>query len=261
MQFMRIIIQGPDHAFFNMALDEAISEAVRKKMSPPTLRLYQWDRPSVSLGYFQKIADINTGYCRTKGYPVVRRLTGGRAILHDAELTYSLSSPADSGLFGASLRKTYEVISNALLHGLKLNGIDAEISWKKQQAASHKNPACFKSVAYGEIKADGKKIIGSAQKRYKSGFMQHGSILLSFSADELRNALKEPHTADFEDIGALHDYNQKITLNQLHLSIKDAFERELQIKLVSDNPSRFELDSAKQLEQSKYSTKEWNFMR
>ena len=258
---MRMIIQGAGHAYRNMALDEALSEAVRKKLSPPTLRLYQWDRPSVSIGYFQKAADINTDYCRTKGYPVVRRLTGGRAILHDAELTYSLSSPADSGLFEAGLRKTYAVISNALLHGLKLNGIDAEISWRKKQGPAHRNPACFTSVSYGEIKAGGKKIIGSAQKRYKNGFMQHGSILLSFRADELRSALNGSNSVDFEDIGALRDHNREITVTQLQLSLKEAFEKELRIKLVADNPSRIEIDAAKELERNKYSTREWNYLR
>lgn len=261
MRFMRIIIQGPGHAFYNMAIDEAISEAVTRKLSPPTLRLYEWDRPSISIGYFQKTSDIDTRYCSKKGYPLVRRLTGGRAILHDAELTYSLSSLSNTYLFNNSLIKTYTVISNALLRGLKQNGIEAHMSGRKRHNSGNKNPACFKSMSYGEIKVNGKKIIGSAQKRYKDGFLQHGSILMNFNAEEMHNVLICNDDADFNDIGAIREYSPDLSLSQLIVSLKEAFEKELGVKLVSDNPSKFELSLAKELEQNKYSTEKWNFVR
>jgi len=261
MQFIRLINQGPDNAFFNMALDEAIAEAVRGNLSPPTLRFYQWDRPSISIGYFQKASDVNLDYCRKKGYPLVRRLTGGRAILHDEELTYSISSLAGSALFKDRLLETYTVISKALLRGLKLNGIEARISFRKTRSEHHKNPSCFKSMSYGEITVSGKKIIGSAQKRYTNGFLQHGSLLLGFKSDELRNSLREIGPDDVTHIGSIREYNSGITPDRLRRSLKDSFEKELNVKLVSDLPSKTELKAADKLVKTKYSTDEWNLMR
>jgi lipoate-protein ligase A len=261
MHFIRLISQGPDHAFFNMALDEAIAEAVRERRAPPTLRFYQWDRPSLSIGYFQKASDANLDYCDKKGYPLVRRLTGGRAILHDEELTYSISSFAGSVFFKERLIETYTVISNALLGGLKLNGIDARISFQKKRGAHHKNASCFRSMSYGEITVNGKKIIGSAQKRYTDGFLQHGSLLLGFNADELCNTLRGADPDDVTHIGSIRECSSGITPELLRRSMKEAFERELDVKLVTDEPSKAELKAADRLVKTKYSTDAWNLMR
>lgn len=260
MKFIRLITQGPCEAYYNMALDEAISEAVRQKLSPPTLRLYQWDRPSLSLGYFQKFSDIDADYCTGKGYPVVRRQTGGRAILHDAELTYSFSASSESP-FKGSLLENYTVISNALLHALEITGIKAEASFRKKRESGQKTPACFKAVSYGEITVNGKKLIGSAQKRYKDGFLQHGSILMSFDGGELSKILGLDSSITFNDIAAIKDYVPEITTADLIPALKEAFAHTLKVKLISDVPSKFELSTAEELERSKYSTNEWNHSR
>ena len=261
MNFIRLITHRPDNAFFNMAVDEAISEAVRQKVSPPTLRLYRWDRPSLSLGYFQKISDIDTGYCKTRGYPVVRRQTGGRAILHHSELTYSFSASADLPPFNGSLHDTYTVISNVLIHALDVQGINAIAAFRKKREATHRNPACFKAVSYGEITVNGKKVIGSAQKRYKNGFLQQGSILLRFDSKELGNVLGQKNQNNFSDIGALNDYVPEISFHTLGRTLKEAFEKRLNVKMISDGLSKFEQDLAKELKGNKYSTPEWNFQR
>lgn len=261
MQFMRIIIQGAHHAFFNMALDEAISEAVRQSLSPATLRLYQWDRPSVTLGYFQKISEINMPYCIEKGYPVVRRATGGRAILHDAELTYSLSSSKNFPLFKGRLLENYAVISNALVRGLNHAGIKAQVSFTRKRDLSQRNPACFKSVSFGEVTLDGRKVIGSAQRRYQNGFLQQGSVLLNFHPRELCNVLNAGEEEDFNGIGSISNTDREVSFNDLTGPLKEAFEKELNIKLISDRPSKFELSLAGELEEKKYSTQEWNFLR
>ena len=261
MQFIRLISQDPGHAFFNMAIDEAISEAVRQKISPPTLRLYEWDRPSLSIGYFQKTSDIDLEYCKTKGFPIVRRQTGGRAILHDSELTYSFASSKDSDLFNGNLLEDYTVLSNALLHALKLTGIKAEASFIKKRSNGHRNPACFKTVSFGEITVDRKKVIGSAQKRYKDGFLQHGSIIFNFNAEHLCAVIKESNPHDVQGIGAIRNSRPDLSMSELRSTVKKAFEKELNVKLITDNPSRNELALAKELEEIKYSTKEWNFKR
>jgi lipoate-protein ligase A len=261
MQFMRIISHGPENAFFNMALDEAISESVRQKNSPPTLRLYQWERPSVSIGYFQKISDIDAAYCMKNDYPVVRRLTGGRAILHDMELTYSLSSLHDSYPFNGNLLDNYKTISSALLSGLRSIGIEADMSFVKKRNNGHRDPACFKAASYGEVMVESRKIIGSAQKRYKNGFMQHGSILFSFNSRELCSVLADNAGDNFEGIGAIRDFDAEISPDDFKETLKEAFEKELKIKLITDVPSKHELKLAGELQQAKYSSSEWNNKR
>ena len=261
MQFIRIITQEVDHAFYNMALDEAISEAVRQELSPPTLRLYRWSRPSLSIGHFQKISEVNIDYCNKMDYPVVRRLTGGRAILHDEELTYSFSARTGTPPFSSSLHENYSVISNAILLGLKGCGIDADISFERKRSEGDRNPACFKGVSYGEITINGKKVIGSAQKRYSNGFMQHGSILLGFQAEKLCNALVHGDKEIFRDITSINDHLEGISYDDFSVSIKKGFEDSLGIRLISDNPTKFELQLAKDLEKNKYSTRDWNFNR
>jgi lipoate-protein ligase A len=261
MNFIRIINQGPAPAFFNMALDEAISECVRQKVSPPALRLYLWDRPSLSIGCFQKISDIDTVYCDKKGYPVVRRQTGGRAILHDSELTYSFSASADSPRFNGSLLENYAVISRALLLALKLKGIEAEASFNRNRGSSQRHPSCFRAVSYGEITVGGRKLIGSAQKRHKDGFLQHGSILFSFDPGELCRVLGQNNEDSFIDIGAINDYASGISYDDLRTTLKEAFEKTLNVKMISDSPTKSELTLAKELERTKYSTTGWNFSR
>ncbi len=261
MNFIRLINQGPAPAYFNMALDEAISECVRQKVSPPTLRLYHWDRPSLSIGCFQKVSDVDTGYCDKKGYPVVRRQTGGRAVLHDSELTYSFSASADSPLFNGSLMENYAVISRALLLALKLKGIEAEASFNRKRGSSLKHPACFRAVSYGEITVGCKKVIGSAQKRHKDGFLQHGSILFSFDPGELCRVLGQNNEDSFNDIGAINDNTGRISFDDLRTALKEAFESTLNVKMIADHPTKSELTLAKELERTKYSTREWNFSR
>lgn len=261
MNFIRLISDNTNHAFYNMSLDEAISESVRRKISPPTLRLYQWDRPSLSIGYFQKISDIDLDYCNARGYPVVRRLTGGRAILHDAELTYSFSSTTDFLMFSHNLLENYRVISRALILGLSLSGINAEISLDKKKNTDPKNPACFKFVSFGEVTVEGRKIIGSAQKRYKDGFLQHGSVILNFKPDELCGALGRSDKDAFKDIGAVQDYAPEISPDNLISSFKESFEKVLKVKIISDGPTEHELKLAKELEETKYSSREWNHRR
>lgn len=236
-------------------------EGVRQRLSPPTLRLYEWDTPSLSIGYFQKISDIDIDYCSKKKYPVVRRLTGGRAILHDSELTYSFSSLKDNSLFRGSLLANYKIISTAMISGLKLVGIDAEMSYERERNSGSKNPSCFHSVSFGEITVEGKKIIGSAQKRYSSGFLQHGSVLLDFNAGELCRALKCKDEEHFKGIGAVHDYVSEVSVNYLTSALKEAFEKTLKVKMIYDDPTIFEMDLAKELEQTKYAKREWNLKR
>ncbi|MDZ4383679.1 MAG: biotin/lipoate A/B protein ligase family protein [Thermodesulfovibrionia bacterium] len=262
-----------------MAIDEAISEAVREKLSPPTLRLYQWVKPSITIGYFQKASDINLEYCKKKSYPIIRRLTGGMAILHDSELTYSFSSRNDTEPFRNSLIENYLSLSSALASALTLINIDAQITLIKNRR--ERNPFCFKISSYGEITVNGKKIIGSAQKRYKNGFLQQGSIMVDFDAEELESILsnynppipplvknppspilsKEGMGGFLDEIGTIKKYAPAVSIKELRKALKKAFEKTFNIRFISGGPTEFELNLAEQLKNEKYSAKKWNFCR
>jgi lipoate-protein ligase A len=176
MTSWRFIESGRCDAAYNMALDEAIVAAVRNGDSPPTLRLYGWRQPSVSLGAFQKITDIDTSYCAAHDVHVVRRLTGGRGILHGEELTYSFSA-RNEGLFSQGLLDTYRKISAAFSLGLQRLGLSVKMETRRERVSNlERSPLCFKSTSYGELTINGKKVIGSAQKRWGDGFLQQGSI-------------------------------------------------------------------------------------
>jgi lipoate-protein ligase A len=150
------------------------------------LRFYEWEPPAISLGRFQKIETaVDQEACKRLGVDIVRRITGGRAVFHNKELTYSIVARTDDPLFPSSVHGTYKVIAAGLVAGLKNLGIDAEIVSRANRYAAlveknPKDPACFSSPSWYEIVANGKKIIGSAQRRLSGAFLQHGSILISY---------------------------------------------------------------------------------
>jgi len=257
MKFMRLIIDGRQDAYFNMAMDEAISICVREGHTPPTLRFYQWSRPSVSIGYFQKIADIDMDYCKERGYPVVRRLTGGRALLHNHELTYSISAPYGTP-FKKDLFENYLIISRVLIEGLRKCGIDASIHENKEKNEYLKSPSCLSISTFGEIRCGDKKIIGSAQKRFSDGFMQHGSIIISYDPQEVSRIFK---TGDEEHNNVPFSLCEDLTIGDLIISIKEAFQEMLDIRLIRDEPSSIERKTAERLVKERYSLSDWNFRR
>ena len=133
MQVWRLIKDGFNNGYYNMALDVAIASAVEKGASPPTLRLYGWKSPTLSIGYSQRTdKKIDTNYCLKNKIGIVLRPTGGRAVLHDKEVTYSLISPKNNPLFPDNISGTYRVISETLLNGLSFLEIDAILSPKSQ---------------------------------------------------------------------------------------------------------------------------------
>jgi lipoate-protein ligase A len=242
-----------------MAIDEAISIAVRKNLSPPTLRLYSWSDPSVSIGFFQRSSDINLTYCKQRGYPVVRRSTGGTAILHESELTYSFSVRTDIHPFRDGLLSSYLLISTALANSLKRININAEINKLKK---SSRDSFCFMSSSYGEVTVHGRKIIGSAQRRYKNCLLQQGTILLDFDPLELKNVLNiRNQAADYSNTGSIRQHSPGITLPDLRGSLKIAFEDYFGNQLMAEGCTEFEHNLAKELEAEKYSTENWNMRR
>jgi lipoate-protein ligase A len=180
------IDSGSNIGAYNMAVDEELLAHAQAGEAMPVLRFYGWDPPAVSLGKFQHIESaVNADACRRYGFDIVRRITGGRAVLHHQELTYSITARVDNPLFPSTVLGTYKVIATGLLAGLKNLGIAAEMVSRGGRHTplvekKPKDPACFSSPSWYEILVNNKKIIGSAQRRMRGAFLQHGSILIDY---------------------------------------------------------------------------------
>lgn len=264
----RYIDEGVNSASYNMALDEALAIAVRKDLAPPTLRLYGWDRPSVTIGYFQRSSDIDVAYCARKNIPVIRRPSGGRAVLHGEELTYSFSAKTDAGVFSSGLLDSYAKISKALGLAFMRIGITPGTKRRRQLPAEYKtgtrsqNPLCFHSSSYGEILFHERKIIGSAQKRWRDGLLQQGSIPAIIAYDEVSMIFRctDP-TSLQETMCGLREIIPSLTIDRLKSVLRSAFEEVFDIQFKSTTPSAQENRLAEELEAQKYSTHQWNFQR
>ncbi len=163
-----------------MAVDEAILEAAGRGDAPPTLRLYAWEPPCLSLGYAQSVGDVDEEALQARGWELVRRPTGGRAILHTEEVTYSICGPHENPLLQGSVLESYRRISAILLEALRNLGVPAEALPEPSGAPNGdpKGPVCFETPSNYEITVGEKKLIGSAQARKRVGVLQHGSLPL-----------------------------------------------------------------------------------
>jgi lipoate-protein ligase A len=186
MHIWRYIDSGPNIGAYNMAVDEELLARSQAGEAVPVLRFYSWDPPAVSIGRYQAMkAAVDADACRRRGYDIVRRITGGRAVLHHRELTYSIIARTDNPLFPSGVLGTYKVIAAGLLAGLQNLGIHAEMvarggRYDALVERKPKDPACFSSPSWYEILANRRKIIGSAQRRMRGAFLQHGSILIDY---------------------------------------------------------------------------------
>ncbi|MCH7562230.1 MAG: hypothetical protein IH968_00280 [Gemmatimonadetes bacterium] len=169
----RVLIDPPMAGFENMARDHALAEEL--EAGHAVLRLYRWDRPTVSLGRNEPGKCYDTDRARECGIPFVRRPTGGRAVLHSDELTYAVVAPLRA-LGG--LRQVYERVNEGLMMGLRALGADVELASSSGAASKPDAGPCFRKPSPGEVTAGGRKLIGSAQARIGAGFLQHGSLIL-----------------------------------------------------------------------------------
>lgn len=256
----RLLESGPCDAFYNMALDEALATEVRRGAAPPTLRLYGWDRPSLTLGCFQKTSDINLEYCRSRNIPVVRRPTGGRAILHGDELTYSFSAGTDQGPFSHGLLDSYRRISLAFSIALKKMGVTA--GPKKERGKGRtlsRSPLCFQSSSYGEILTENKKLVGSAQKRWNNGLLQQGSVPYLSQEEKLAGIFGAEKTAPLRDcMKALKDILPLLEEDEFRKAVASSFEEAFGIRLLLSAPSQEESLLAEELRHRKYLQDHWN---
>ncbi|MBP2635198.1 MAG: biotin/lipoate protein ligase [Firmicutes bacterium] len=272
----RLIISGTGNAANNMAIDEALMLSQTASGALPALRLYGWHPAAVSLGYFQKTEKaIDLASCSDHGIDVVRRLTGGRAVYHAAELTYSITIREDHPIVPQTITASYMLFSNALQASLRELGITTQLTMPQSAYSQGKrvktvSAACFDAPSHYEMIVGEQKLVGSAQVRKNGVVLQHGSILLDFSAESLADVL---HTqSPNEKIGLVEmlkkratslteQLGRKVSWDEVAAVITEAFGPALGIRLVSDKLTVQEKEIAEQLAASKYSQDSWNQMR
>jgi lipoyl(octanoyl) transferase len=271
----RLLDTGPADGFTNMAVDEAILELHAAKRGPSTLRFYTWSPPALSLGYGQPIdSNLDLAQCQSLGIDVVRRPTGGLAVLHDREVTYSVVISADDPRAATGVLASYLGISQALIRGLAYLGITAELLPLRRGnllPSKSASPVCFAMPSSYEVAVRGRKIIGSAQRRARGVIMQHGSIPLSWDLDKMRavfggsahggqsaQAIPEYHTS----MTALHEaggraYEYAEVVSALTRGIAETWE----VELAPGQLTPAERQLAAHLRQSKYCSEAWTWHR
>lgn len=281
MKKWRFIFTGVRDAFFNMALDEALLISCQKTNSPPILRLYQWNPPGISFGYSQSITKtVDLEKCYHHHIDVVRRITGGRAVLHENELTYSVcASASEFPELGRNTLQTYRKISQALLESLLILGIEGEWVKPARELESSSSPTmvakpCFVSTSRYEITVNGRKLIGSAQRRFcahldlsaKESFIQHGSILTGKGRYNLADflppeSLVEKVKRDLEGSSTnLEEISKReIDFRELISALKVGFSKTFDAEMTDSSIAVEEFNQACVLKESKYKTSQWNF--
>ena len=189
----RLLVDSAAGGAWNMAVDEVLLDGVAAGATPPTLRFYQWRPACLSLGYFQPFDVVDLEGCRALGVEVVRRPTGGRAILHDRELTYSVALPAALLGHDGGVLASYYRLSLALHDGLRQLGVPATLAPASgPPSTATDGPVCFDRPSAHEILLHGRKLVGSAQVRRGGALLQHGSILIEPQIGKLVVCLRLP---------------------------------------------------------------------
>jgi lipoate-protein ligase A len=263
----RILPFGKAGAAENMAVDEALFRVHIRRRNPPTLRFYGWQNPALSIGYFQDYdREVDSNACSQFGVEVVRRATGGKAVLHEQELTYAVIAGADSPLFPADILKSYRVISGCIAKGLAGIGIRALMEEDgREPTAGTLRSSCFSFPSRYELLVGGRKICGSAQMRSQGVFLQHGSLLLAF--DPLRTCLVMlPH----RDVARHADLLRKAVTSvreqagpaveeeDLCRHLREGFEERLGIRFAEGDLTPEERSLRDELVEKKYGNGAWN---
>ncbi|MGW7925669.1 lipoate--protein ligase family protein [Staphylococcus xylosus] len=266
---------GSKDPYYNMAMDEALLNFVSRGEIDPVIRFYTWDPATLSVGYFQRLTkEIDIEKVNAKGYGLVRRQTGGRGVLHDKELTYSVIVPESHPEMPSTVTEAYRVISEGLLEGFKYLGFDASfaIPKSKEERTNLKQPrsaVCFDAPSWYELVVEGRKIAGSAQVRQKGVILQHGSLLQDVDVDDLfdmfifkNDRLKDKMKQAFvEKAVAINDISDRhISIEEMEEAFEIGFKKGLNIDFMP-----LELNEKQQNEINelidKYKSDEWNYRK
>ncbi len=257
----------PQPGPWNMAVDEALLVSVVQGASPPILRLYGWAPPCLSLGVAQSYADVDESRLRARQWDVVRRPTGGRAILHTDELTYAVLAPTQEPRVQGDVLTAYRNLAQGLIASLRLLGLSVTIEQHRQAwTENREHPVCFHVPALYEITIHGKKILGSAQSRKIQGVLQHGTLplygditrildVLTFpnedQREQARQRLRERATTVSEVLG------RQVTWEEAAQAFLQGFQEALNLDFVEEPLTPEERARAQHLVATKYGHPSW----
>ena len=257
----RLIRSGPMPGAMNMALDDALLQTVAAGESPPVLRLYRWQPATLTLGYAQKVdAGVDLTACEKAGVDVVRRPTGGRAVLHDREVTYAVITPC-APPFAVSVAHNYRVIAEVLRNTLRHFGPPAELVPGKPRAQQGQ-AVCFTAPAQHELLVAGCKVAGCAQKRRGGAFLQHGSIPLELDMGLLDRLLPgmagEKAAERLNGVGWLNRFAaQPLSIDAVEDVLIDCFAGDLGVEWQESSPTPAESVLANELYRRCYADPSW----
>jgi lipoyl(octanoyl) transferase len=270
------INSGPCSPSYNMAMDEALLDWHSEGLIPPVIRFYEWNPATLSIGYFQTVEkEIDMDAVKRLGLGFVRRPTGGRGVLHEHELTYSVIVTESYPSMPATVTEAYRVISEGLLLGFQNLGLKAYFSIpntdeQKENLKKPKSAVCFDAPSWYELVVEGKKVAGSAQTRQKGVILQHGAILLDldedklietfkFTSDEVRNRVRKGLSQKAVSINKI--ISKPITIEECKVAFKKGFADALEIELVEYTLTEEQQTYVKELEATRYDNDEWNFKK
>lgn len=274
-EIWNFINTGSKNPYYNMAMDEALLNFVSRGEIDPVIRFYTWNPATLSIGYFQRLQkEIDIDKVKENGYGLVRRQTGGRGVLHDKELTYSVIVPESHPNMPSTVTEAYKIISQGLLEGFKNLGFETyfAIPRSKEERDKLKQPrssVCFDAPSWYELVVEGRKIAGSAQTRQKGVILQHGSILQDIDIDDLfdmfkfkNERLKAKMKENFvQKAVAINDIsNQHITLNEMENAFEAGFKKGLNIDFKPLELTEKQLEEVQELE-DKYRSEAWMYRK
>jgi lipoyl(octanoyl) transferase len=272
----RYIDSGNGSPAFNMALDEALLDWHSEGKMPPIIRFYGWNPASLSIGYFQKIErEIDMEAVKRHELGFVRRPTGGRGVLHEHELTYSVIVSEEHPEMPQTVTEAYRVISEGVLRGFQKLGLEAYFAVprtdeEKSALKSPRSAVCFDAPSWYELVVEGRKVAGSAQTRQKGVILQHGAILLDLDEDKLFSLFKYPNDRVKERLQkafktkavAIKEISgRSVSMEEAKAAFKEGFAEGLNIELEPYTLTDEEIEYVRNLAKTKYESDEWNFKR
>lgn len=255
----RLVLSPAADGPTQMAVDEAIWEAVAEGTAPPTLRLYAWDPPCLSLGRHQPIDSVDLKAVARRGYGVVRRPTGGQAVLHIDELTYAVILPLSDPRARGGVLQSCERLSAGLLRAIQILGVRGAVAHRRH-SREVAGAVCFETPADFEIAVGGRKLIGSAQRRGRGTLLQHGAIPLSGDIARICSLLNPP--ADPQRVRSRATtleqvLGRSITWAEAAAAVQRGFAEALNLELVPGELTEREKQRSRQLRDQRYATESW----
>lgn len=265
----RLMTHAPMSAPDNMAVDEALVKSHAEGVSLPVLRLYRWEPPGLSFGYFQSFSrEVDPENCQKRGIDWVRRMTGGRAVLHQHELTYAVI--LHTKLLPGSVMATYRALSEALVRGFKGLGLDAELASGPAPTSASRSvgsAACFDSATPFELVVQGRKVVGSAQGRQHGVLLQHGSVPLQLDRDAIVDCLNlgSPsrrravrRTLENKAISLSEALGRPVEFDETARALAQGFRDQFRLCWVEEDLTLKETASVRTLSKEKYASENWN---